>query len=79
MIKISLKTGEQSPFVIATDPSPVKIYEYVYESENHTIVTVDENGILTAVGPGETRVHVTVRAHDENEEDDGNVCGIKED
>lgn len=32
------------------------VYEVIYTSENPDIVTVDENGYMTAVSPGETRI-----------------------
>ena len=67
--RISLQVGEQSPFTIKTDPEVSKIRDYEYRSDDPEIVTVDENGVLTAAGPGSTKVHVRIRAHDENEED----------
>ena len=63
--EIRLKVGEQSPFTISTTPSPAGIFEYSYESEDESIVTVGDYGVLTAVGPGTVKVHVTAKVEDE--------------
>lgn len=57
---IYMTVGSQSPCSISTKPSPAKIYqdEYEYASDDESVVTVGENGVLTAVGLGETKVHI---------------------
>lgn len=59
---IYMTVGEQSPFTISTTPSPARILQedYEYASDDESIVTVGEYGVLTAVGPGETKVRVRV-------------------
>ena len=66
--KLKLSAGEQRPFLIQTDPSPVHIDDYEYWSDNESVVTVDEMGVITAVRPGHARVFVRVTAA--GEEDD---------
>jgi len=53
---IRMKVGEQAAFTILTDPNPAKIRGYEYESDDTDVVTVEELGVLSAVGPGETEV-----------------------
>ena len=66
---IRMIVGDQSPFSINTSPSPAKISDYTYESENENVVTVGDLGVLTAVGPGRTRVFVYVKSKNEKGED----------
>ena len=56
--KIRIVLGQQGCFRISTDPDPARIDEYIYSSDDEAVVTVGENGVLTAVGIGETKVHV---------------------
>ena len=56
--EIRMTVGDQSPCMIRTDPSPAGGVECPYESEDTGVVTVEEYGVLTAVGPGQTRVHI---------------------
>ena len=58
---VYMTVGQVKPFTVDTVPSPAKINVYEYESDDESIVTVDEYGALTAVGPGQTtvRVHTT--------------------
>ncbi|MBQ9425713.1 MAG: CotH kinase family protein [Erysipelotrichaceae bacterium] len=65
--EITLDEGEQSPFIIDTDPPNTKIQTYEYESEDPSVVTVGDCGVLTAVGPGRTKVRVRIKARDEHE------------
>ena len=67
--KITMAPGDQSPFIIRTSPETAKIQGYEYWSDDPDVVTVGEHGVLTATGPGKTKVHVRIRARDENEED----------
>ena len=63
---IRMKVGEQTPLMIETSPSPAKIVDYVYESENTDVVTAGECGVLTAVGPGTAKVKVRTESLKEN-------------
>ena len=56
---VYMHTGDQKPFVIETDPVFAKINQYEYVSEDESVVTVDEYGVLSAIGPGETTVRLT--------------------
>ena len=67
--KISIVLGQQGCFSISTDPDPAKINEYSYSSEDESVVTVGENGVLTAVGLGETTVHVDTITYGPDGED----------
>ena len=58
---IYMAPGDQTSFNIITDPSPAKINEYIYESEDPGVVTAEEYGILTAVDLGQTQVHITAK------------------
>ena len=67
--EIVMAVGDMTPFVIVSEPSPAKVSSYVYTSDDESVVTVDEYGALTAVGPGQTLVHVTVKSQDADYED----------
>ncbi len=67
--RIELAPGGQGRFVIETNPSPAKINAYVYESDDETVATVGENGVITAVGPGITKVRVTATGSNADGED----------
>ena len=56
---IYMKPGQQLPLYIDTVPSPAKINDYEYASEDEEVVTVSEHGVLTAGKTGETKVRVT--------------------
>ena len=64
---IRLSPGQQSPCSISTIPSPAKIYEYIYEPEDESVVSAGEYGVLSAVGPGETKVRIKALIRDEND------------
>ena len=66
--EIRLTVGQQSPCAIRTDPDPAKFSDCTYESDNPDVVTVGELGVLTAVGPGEAKVHISAKSFDENDE-----------
>jgi uncharacterized protein YjdB len=63
---IYMTPGQMKPFIIDTVPSPAKINEYEYVSADESVVTVDEYGVLTAAGPGQTTVHLTTKTPGEN-------------
>ena len=67
--EITMSVGEMTPFVITSEPSPARVSSYVYTSDDESVVTVDDYGALTAVGPGQTLVHVTVKSQDADYED----------
>lgn len=59
---IEMKAGGQAALMIHTQPDPAFVSQYSYVSDDESVVKVDqETGVLTAVGPGQTRVHVQVR------------------
>ena len=58
--KLTMTVGEQAGLPFVTDPSPAWVDEYSYESEDPGIVTAGDNGVLTAVAPGKTRVLLKV-------------------
>ncbi len=60
---IRMKPGEQLPLYIDTDPSPAKINVYSYVSEDESVVTVDEYGVLRAGNCGQTKVKITATAY----------------
>ncbi len=62
--KIKLKTGQQGVLTIIPDPDPAAIDNCTYESEDESVVTVGDYGVLTAVGPGRTKVKVTAVTYD---------------
>ena len=62
---IRMAPGKQSPLIVRTTPTPAILCDYVYRSEDPGIVKVDDNGILTAVAPGKTKVYVeAATSHD---------------
>ena len=66
--KIKLTVGEQSPCVIHTDPSPAQISSIEYKPENENVVTVGDCGVLTAAGPGRTKVQIMASVSGEDGE-----------
>ena len=66
--RIEMVVGTQSPFSILTDPSPAKIDDYTYYSDDEAIVAIDSSGVLTALSPGQTRVHVTATSYGSRED-----------
>ena len=66
--EIKMSVDEQTPIYITTEPTPTKINEYYYESEDETVVTVDEYGVLTAVGEGQTTVKITTVSYGPEED-----------
>ncbi|MBQ3384534.1 MAG: CotH kinase family protein [Erysipelotrichaceae bacterium] len=67
--EITLSPDERKPIYISTDPTPTKINEYYYESGDESIVTVDEYGVLKAVGEGQTTVTIRTVSYGPNDED----------
>ncbi len=55
---IYMTVGEYAPVIIDTNPSPSRINEYAYQSENPDIASVDVYGFVKALSPGETKVKV---------------------
>lgn len=56
---VRMRAGEQSVLAVTTRPSPAWIDGYTYASGDEAVVTVDDYGVLKAVGAGETTVRVT--------------------
>ena len=56
--------GEPVPFSITVKPEDATDPETEYESSDEDVVTVSEDGLVTAVGPGEATVTVTVTTPD---------------
>lgn len=55
---IRMRPGDTDLITVSTEPAAARIFEYVYEPEDESVVRADEYGILTAVGEGETSVRV---------------------
>ena len=68
MDEICMAPGDQAACSISTDPTPAKINRYLYESEDPDVVTVGECGVLTAVGLGETRVHIFTTSYTDSDD-----------
>lgn len=63
---IRLKPGEQAAITIVTDPDPAALSDDIgYSSDNRKVAFVSR-GIIMATGVGETYVHITAEATDEN-------------
>lgn len=58
---IRMTAGDQGGICIGMTPSPAEIDSFFYRSEDEAVVTVDQKGVLTAAGPGKTRVYVSTR------------------
>ena len=67
--EIIMTLDQQTPIYISTAPSPAKINEYTYESEDESVVTVDEFGVLKAVGLGQTTVKITTVSYGPDDEE----------
>ena len=67
--EIRMNIGEQTPVHINTEPTPTKIHEYHYESLDESVVTVDEFGVLKAIGEGQTTVKITTVSYGPDGED----------
>ena len=57
---IEMLVGEEDYFTITTDPERTYVDKYTYESLDESVATVDEFGIIKAVGPGKTQIHLTI-------------------
>nr|MCR4805280.1 CotH kinase family protein [Clostridia bacterium] len=68
---INMTVGEQSPCTVTTSPTPSGNVDCVYESEDTSVVTVGDHGVLTAVGPGRTKVHIKAVPYGSSEDDEG--------
>ena len=62
---IRMTVGEQSPLCVISDPSPARINDFRYESEDPSVAEINRMGVLTAVGAGETVIHVKTETRDE--------------
>ena len=56
--EIRMTVGDQRPCSFNAVPAPSKLTGFEYESEDESVVTVDEFGALKAVGPGQARIHI---------------------
>ena len=65
---VELTVGGQSGFTVVTEPDPASIDFYAYASENESVATVDDFGVITAVGAGETVVRLKATVYDNGEE-----------
>ncbi len=61
--KLTLKVGESKPVSLVVNPSDAVILETKYVSEDETVATFN-NGVVKAVGPGETFVEATIKTND---------------
>ena len=64
-----MKPGEVKAFTVDTVPSPAKINVYEDTSSDESVVTVDDCGVLTAVGPGQTAVHLKAMTNGESRDE----------
>ena len=55
---VEMTVGQKKPFTIAAVPAEAKIHLYEYTSADESIVTVDDYGVMNAIAPGKTKVHV---------------------
>ena len=62
--EIRMTVGQQSACPVRTEPSPVSFTDCFYEPEDQSVVTAGECGVLTAVGPGRTVVHIRAVSRD---------------
>ena len=62
--KLSLKPGETAQLKAVFDPKDTTNTVCYWASEDESVATVDENGVVTAVAPGKTVISVIT--------DDGN-------
>ena len=63
---IYMKPKQQIPLYIDTVPSPARIDEYAYVSEDEEVVTVNEFGVLSAGKTGRTKVKITASVYSED-------------
>ena len=56
---ITLKVGESGNIAVTIAPSITTNKSVLYRSANETVATVDDNGVITGVGLGETEVVVS--------------------
>ena len=56
---VRLFTGNQEAILLHTTPSGVKVDYYDYSSDNEEVATVNPDGVITAVGSGNTTIHIT--------------------
>lgn len=61
---LSLKTGEKATLTPTFNPTNATNKEVVWESEDDSVATVNENGEIEAVGVGETEITVKSKADD---------------
>ena len=66
---IEMKPGGQAAFNITAQPENAKIHSYDYSSDDETVVTVDQRGVLKAVAQGETTVRVKTTAYPDQGDD----------
>ncbi len=63
---VKIKVGDQAGFNIKTKPDPSHINYMDFTSENNDVATVDERGVITAKGPGMTKINaLTVTCYDD--------------
>ncbi len=57
--KAEIEAGQTAQITAATDPTTASFNAITFASEDETIATVDENGVVTGVGIGSTNIIVT--------------------
>ena len=58
---ITLGEGETAVISYTVEPSNATIKDVTFTSSNPSVVTVDENGVVTAVGPGTAVITITTK------------------
>ena len=61
--QVTLALGETFQIVPTFEPEDATILEATYESGAPEVATVDANGLVTAVGVGNTTIHVTSKSN----------------
>ena len=61
----TLEVGDTYQLEATTEPSDATIPDIIYSSDNENVVTVDENGLVTAVGQGTAKVTATAKDNSE--------------
>ena len=58
---LTLTEGETGTISYTVEPSDASIKDVTFTSSNPSVVTVDENGVVTAVGPGTAVITITTK------------------
>ncbi|MBP5654809.1 MAG: Ig-like domain-containing protein [Clostridiales bacterium] len=62
--EINLNAGDQYPILVSTEPEPAGLNNFEYESDNESVATVDQYGVVTATGDGTATITVSANSVD---------------